>query len=190
VSIPHTFSSSIPISSRCRGCKLQRRRMALPNKSPYSFGNSWRGCVVQADLVEWEERLHFFSRVPRCRGSPNNSWDVWNEKLRELTGRLSLQQRPRTSELFKDRMASYSRDVLFLGNVDEKIGFHELYTQFSLASPSAMQRYVFVAVAQQMSARDERVPHRFRSSIVYRYSGLRMSFPKQPWKLVGAFLNI
>jgi hypothetical protein len=126
----------------------------------------------------------------RCRGSPNNSWDVWNEKLTELTGRLSLQQCPRTSKSFKDRMASYSRDVLFLGNVDEKIGFHELYTQLSLASPSAMQRYVFVAVAQQMSASNVRISHRFRFSTVYRYFACTCHSTKQPWRLVGAFLNI
>jgi hypothetical protein len=46
------------------------------------------------------------------------------------------------------------------------IGLHELYTQFSLVSPLAMQHCVFVAVAQQMSISDERTSRRFRSSIV------------------------
>src|ERR1700733_5813943 len=132
--------------------------MTLPNKSPYSFGNSWRGCVVQADLVEWEEQLHFWS-IPGA--------NVWNERLRDLMGRLSFQQRS-TSGIIQRSYGVISARCPLLGNVDEKIGLHELYTQLSLVSPLAMQHYAFAAVAQQMSPSDECISHRFRSSIVYR----------------------
>jgi hypothetical protein len=43
--------------------------MILPNKNPYSFGNSWRGTVVQADLIEWEEWLRFFWTISMLRKS-------------------------------------------------------------------------------------------------------------------------
>jgi len=61
-SIHHTFLSGALISNCCRGRTSQRRRMILPNKNPYSFGNSWRGTVVQADLIEWEEWLRLLRR--------------------------------------------------------------------------------------------------------------------------------
>jgi hypothetical protein len=91
-------------------------------------------------------------------------------------------------------MASYPRDVLFLGNVDEhrgNWGFHEMYTQLSLASPlaNATLRLRRRGSANVCKRRAYIAP----LSFIYRLSMFRlhMSFPpKQPWKLVGAFRNI